>query len=173
MKKALIVALMFVMLAGVSLAKNLPKGTREIDVQGSFDGNMGAGFSLFLALGYGYFPVDKLEVCVAAAVMHTDAVTLYAPAVSVQYNFDLGSGNNIVPFVGANIGWGFMDYHPGVAENGFVYGIEAGVKYFVVKNLAINLSVDRDWATGKLFDDKNANMIDNNLTVNLGLRFFF
>lgn len=166
MKKILLALMLVLCLVSAAAAKTLPTGTQEIDVSGSFDNQSGAGKSLFLALGWGYFPIDNLELVVAGAYMRNSYFSLYAPALGAQYNFDIG--NEFVPFVGLNLGWGFTDFKEGPDLNGFVYGIEGGVKYFLTANFALNLAIDYDWATDKLFDG-----YDNNLTANLGLRYFF
>lgn len=167
MKKLLLALIMLLCLVSVAAAKTLPAGTQEIDLNGSFDGKSGAGTSIFLSGGWGYFVIDNLQLCVAGAYMRNSYFSLYAPAASAQYNFDIGS-NEFVPFAGINIGWGLTDYREGKDLNGFVYGLEAGLKYFLTNNFALNLSVDYDWATDLLFDGH-----DNNLTANLGLRYFF
>lgn len=152
-------------------AQMLSKGTMEIDIAGNFDPKGAAGSQVFVALGFGYFVIDNLELAAAIAFISDDYEKGYHPAVGAQYNFDLGS--KFVPFVGMNVGWGIWDYKNVEDTNGFVYGIEAGLKYFITKNLALNLSVDYDRSTGDIWMEKDGKMVDNNWGINFGLRYFF
>lgn len=170
MKKILIVLLMVLCLAGTSYAKMMPQGMQEIDVEGSLDGKSGAGTSIWLAGGWGYFIIDNLELQIAGAFMRNAYFNLYAPALGAVYSFDIGS--DFIPFAGINIGWGFTDYREGKDLNAFVYGIEGGVNYFLSDNVAIDAAVDWDWATDNIFDDNDGKMTNNNLTAHTGLRYF-
>ena len=78
-----------------------------------------------------------------------------------------------MPFIGLNVGWGIWDYKDIEDTDGFVYGGEAGVKYFITDSLALSASIDYDLSTGKIWTEKDGSMVDNNWGINWGLRYFF
>ena len=167
------IGFMLVVLAAAVIAGNaqmLSKGTMELDINGDFDHKGPAGEQVYTSLGLGYFIMDGLELAAAAAYLHDDYADSYHPAIGVQYNFDLGY--KIVPFIGGNLGWGIWDYEDTEDKDGFVYGVEAGLKYFFTDNLALSVSFDYDWATAKLWSEKDG-LVDNNWGIRWGLRFFF
>jgi len=154
-----------------SFAQMLSKGTMELDISGNYDPKGAAGNQVFTALGFGYFVIDNLELAAAGAFIYDDYEIGYHPAIGAQYNINLGC--KLVPFVGINLGWGFWDYKDVEDTDGFVYGAEAGLKYFITESLALSASVDYDLSPSKIWMEKDGKMIDNNFGVNWGLRYFF
>ncbi len=163
----LLIALTTVMAHGQMLSQ----GTWELDVSGNYDHRSAAGKSFWTALGVGYFVVDNLEVAVAGAYIYNDYQTGYHPAVGIQYNIDLGM--KLVPFFGGDLGWGYWDNKNADNQNGFVYGIDAGLKYFLVENVALSASVHANWSNDDLWVEDEGKMVNNDLSRNLGLRFYF
>ena len=152
-------------------AQMLSKGTMELDIAGNYDPKGSAGNQIWTALGFGYFVIDNLELAAAGAFIYDDYEIGYHPAVGAQYNLNLGC--KLVPFIGLNLGWGIWDYKNIENTDGFVYGGEVGVKYFITDSLALSASIDYDLSTGKIWTEKDGNMVDNNWGVNWGLRYFF
>lgn len=152
-------------------APKLSQGTMEFDVEGSFDDKGAAGSQLWVGLGFGYFVIDNLELAIAGAYINNDYQTGYHPAIGVQYNFNLGG--KLVPFIGANLGLGIWHNKDTENQNGFVYGIEAGLKYFLADNVALSFAVDADWSNEDLWAEKDGKMSDNDLSCHLGLRYYF
>jgi outer membrane protein W len=152
-------------------APMLSKGTMELDIEGSFDDKGAAGSQLWIGIGFGYFVADNLELEIAGAYINNDYQTGYHPAVGVQYNFNLGS--KFIPFIGANLGWGIWHNKNAKDVNGFVYGIEGGVKYYLADNVALSFSIDADWSNEDLWAEKDGKMSNNDLSCHLGLRYYF
>ena len=152
-------------------AQMLSKGTMELEFEGNYDPKGAAGNQFFVAPGFGYYVVDNLELAVAGAFIYDDYETGYHPALGAQYNINLG--NKLVPFVGINLGWGIWRYKEVDNIDGFVYGAEAGLKYFLTDSLALAVSVDYDLSTDDLWMEKNGKMVDNNWGIAWGLRYNF
>lgn len=152
-------------------AQMLSKGTKELDISGNFDPKGPAGTQVWTALGFGYFVMDNLELAVAGAFIYDDYETGYHPAIGAQYNIDLEC--KFVPFVGANLGWGIWDYKDVEDIDGFVYGIEGGLKYFITDSLALSGSIDYDLSTGDIWMEDDGTMVDSNWGIFWGLRYFF
>ncbi|MBU0716076.1 MAG: hypothetical protein KJ964_12030 [Verrucomicrobia bacterium] len=169
-KLAIVVVLSLATIIG-SYAQMLSQGTKELDISGNFDPKGAAGTQIWTALGFGYFVADNLELAVAGAFIYDDYEIGYHPAVGAQYNFDLGC--KLVPFIGLNLGWGIWDYKDVENTDGFVYGGEVGVKYFITESLALSASIDYDLSTGDIWMEKDGKMVDNNWGVAWGLRYFF
>lgn len=167
------VVIVFCSLAiGISgYAQMLKQGTMELDINGSFDAKGPAGNQVSTALGFGYYIVDNLEIAAAGAFIHDDYETGYHPAIDAQYNFNLGC--KLVPFIGINAGWGIWRYKEVDNADGFVYGAEAGLKYYLTESLAVTVSVDYDLSTGDIWTEKDGKMVDNNWGVAWGLRYSF
>lgn len=76
-----------------------------------------------------------------------------------EYNFL--TNTPWVPFVRGTAGY----VHPNTGDDGGLFDIDAGVKYFFRRNLAISASVGGGWTTnGDSSFEKQ---------VNLGLKFYF
>lgn len=182
MKKLVVLLVAIAACAAVSAhGQMLSQGTMELDVFGSYD-NKGAGGSVFqTGVGFGYFVIDNLEAAAAFYFYHDDYTDGYHPALGLQYNFnlvELGLGDSdllrkTVPFVGGNIGWGIWNMDDADNIDAFVYGVEAGVKYFLVENVALSLSVDADWSSEDLWYEKDGKMADSDIAAHWGLRYFF
>ena len=170
MKKHLLLVMLALAVAG-SQAQMLDQGTMAIDLEGNFDHKSAAGSQVWTGLGFGYFPIDKLELIAAGYFLHDDYDTGYHPALGAQYHVDLGC--RLVPFVGVNLGWGIWDHKDADDQDGFVYGVEAGLKYYLTDNLAVSAAFDYDWSTGDLWSEKEGQLVDNNWGLHWGLRFSF
>ena len=89
------------------------------------------GFQASGNVGIGYYLTDNWEVAVHQQVGYSDLVpgtSLDAStALAVDYNIPLGDHGQIVPFVGANIGY---VYGKGITDT-WEAAPEAGVKYYV------------------------------------------
>ncbi len=171
MKRFAMASICSLMICAGSYAQMLDQGTMELDVNGNYDPKGAAGKQFWTAVGFGYYVVDNLELAAAFAFINDDYETGYHPALDAQYN--IRTGCKLVPFVGLNIGWGIWNYEEADNTDGFVYGAEAGLKYFLTENLALTAAVDYDLSTGDLWVEKNGKMVDNNWGINWGLRYNF
>lgn len=171
MKKfAIIVILSLATIIG-GYAQMLSQGTKEIEIEGSFDYKSPAGTQIWTALGFGYYVIDNFELMGVGYFSYDDYTIGIHPAIGAEYNFNLGY--KLVPFVGVDLGWGIWDYKEAEDIDGFVYGFEAGLKYFIFENFALSVSADYDLSTADLWMEKGGNMVDTNWGVRWGLRYFF
>lgn len=171
MRKMTLAAIVSLALSISGYAQLLSQGTMELDITGNFDPKGSAGSQIWAGLGCGYYVIDNLEVDAAFAFINDDYETGYHPAIGSQYNFNLGY--KLVPFVGINLGWGIWNYKEIEDENGFVYGGEAGLKYFLTDSLALSAAVDYDQSAGDIWMEKDGKMVDHNWGVNWNLRYNF
>lgn len=171
MKKLAIIVILSLATSIAGYAQMLSKGTKELEIQGNFDPDGAAGTQIWTGLGLGYFVVDNFELAIAGTFNYDDYKTGYQPAVGAQYNLNLGC--KLVPFAGVNVGWSIWNYQDGENTDDFVYGAEAGLKYFITESLALSVSVDYDRSTGDIWMEKNGKMVDTNWGVLWGLRYFF
>lgn len=159
-------------LACASQAASLKQGTQEIVVEGLFDPDTAADQQLDLSLGYGQFIQDNLEVGGEVAFSDNDVATAYGFAGLVEYNFD--QGTEIVPFVGASLGWAKAEVDVGDEDfdnDALVLGVSAGLKYFLAENVAVSGDVTYEWASDEIYDSDDG-LEDTDLTLNLGMRFY-
>lgn len=171
MKRIIAIAVFSLAIGISSYAQMLSQGTMELDISGNFDAKGPAGNQVWTALGFGYYVIDNLELAAAGAFIYDDYETGYHPAIDAQYNFNLGY--KLVPFIGINAGWGIWRYKEVDNADGFVYGGEAGLKYFITENLALSAAVDYDLSTGDIWTEKDGKMVDNNWGIAWGLRYNF
>jgi len=130
-----------------------------------------AGTAIDIDVGYGYFFIDNLEGLVNIVFYDDDDFTAYGAGIAGEYNFDFGT--ELVPYLGAGMGYRKSDPKYLNSEDAFVMGMSGGVKYFLAENVALDTSLDFEYATAKIYPKKNQKFTDTDLTVNVGLRFFF
>lgn len=171
MKKFTIIVVFSLATIVAGYAQLLKQGTKELDFEGNWDPKGAAGNQFWTGIGFGYYVIDNLELVAAGAFIYDDYEIGYHPAVGAQYNFNLGY--KLVPFIGINLGWGIWDYKDVEDTDGFVYGGEAGVKYFITEGLALSVSFDYDQSAGKIWMEKDGKMVDNNWGPRWGLRYNF
>jgi outer membrane protein W len=157
-------------LAGSVYGASLKQGTQEIVVEGLFDADGAAGDELDLSLKYGQFIQDNIEVGAFAGFSDNDVVNTYEIGGFGEYNIDLG--NELVPYVGAGIGWISLEADDSDAdEDGYgIYG-EVGVKYFLAENVAVSAAGIYEWASEDVYVE-DGEATDDNITLNLAMRFY-
>lgn len=171
MKKLLGILAFAACLAGWAQAQTLTAGNQELVVGGLLDPDTAADTQFDLSAKYGYFVADYLEVGGAAAISDNDAISSYGLGGFVEYNFDLGT--EVVPYVGAGLGWLNVDYDIVDEDNDALeFSGYGGVKYFIVQNIAISGELEFDWASEEIYLEDD-DVADTNIQINLGMRFFF
>lgn len=168
MKKAVALVLC-TLVAGAVHAASLKQGTQEIVVEGLFDPDAPGDQQLDLSITYGQFIQDNLEVGVEGSFSDNDLLSTYGIAGFAEYNFD--QGTELVPFVGAGIGWINTDPDEGSSEDAVAVSVSAGVKYFLAENVAIRADVTYTWASEDVFLEDD-DVSDTDLAVNLGMAFY-
>ena len=130
--------------AGGDVGPDLQQGRREISVTGSPDFLGPTGDTLNVSAGYGVYVRDRLLVR-ASFIYNT--VEDIAPGendfrareadIASEYHFDIGLV--LVPYVGGELGWRRSKWASDV-ESGAIYGLRAGLKYFIADNVAIDFA---------------------------------
>lgn len=168
MKKVLALACC-VLIAGAVHAASLSEGTQEIVVSGLFDPDAAFDSQLDLDIKYGKFIQDDLEIGAEGAVSDNDAISTYGIGGFAEYNFE--QGTELVPYVGASVGWASVDPDHGDSADALYFGVLGGAKYFLAENVAILGNVQFEWATEDVYPEDNE-LSDTDLTLNLGMAFY-
>jgi hypothetical protein len=170
-----------VLAAAAGASDETTRGSREVYVSGGVQSSGTAS----LVVRYGQAVKDGLEAGVLAGAGGTPASSWYLAGLFAEYSLDLGS--RFVPFVGASFDhrstYGRKVYAKtpsaaatvppppdGIWRHAIGAGAEAGLKWFVARNLALSAAVHAD-----VPGDKNTRLRPDmtNWSVALGTRFFF
>jgi len=162
---------MLVMLsAGAAQAQMWPmtEGTQEIHVDGLMQWDGPAGESVSLSLGYGYFLFENVEAGMRLAYQDDGMQRIRSVAGFVEQNY--GVGWWLTPYIGGSLG--LVSSSRTEDSNALGLALRVGVKYFMVQDLALDLSARQEMATGKVYlnDGRSRHM---RTSLDLGLRYFF
>lgn len=139
---------------------NLPmldKGVKELGLSGKLNWEEDTVYSFDIS--YGQFFTPNWLLGVEAGISGVDGDQDYRAGLFAEYNFL--TNTPWVPFVRGTAGY----VHPNSGEDGGLFDIDAGIKYFFRTNLAISASIGGGWTTNGDSDFEKQ--------VNLGLRFYF
>lgn len=162
---------------GASTTPLLNRGTQELSVAGRLDIIRADELDYDLEGSYGYFFRDGWEVgaqIVAADFGGRDRLEI---AGFTEYNFIRNS--DLVPYVGGGIGIVTADFDRNIVigtplddDDGLVFDVEGGVKFFVRPYMAISIGINFKFATEDVFETFNE--IEDNLTsLKIGMRYYF
>ncbi len=162
--------LLLLITAGTAQAQMWPmtEGTQEIHADGLMQWDGPAGQETSLSLGYGYFLFENVEAGMRLAYRDDGMQRLRSLAGFVEQNY--GVGWWLTPYIGGSLG--LVSSSRTADSNALALGLRAGVKYFMVQDLALDLSLSQEMATGKVYlnDGRSRHM---RTSMDLGLRFFF
>ena len=170
MKKWIIIAAILAV-ACSSYGQLLTAGTQEVRLDGMIDFESAWGTDIDFNLGYGYFVLDSIEIGGGITLMNNDEWTAWGLSAFGEYNFDLGM--ELVPFAGVGLGWGTYDFDKGDSNSAFILAGYAGVKYFIVDNVAIVAKLQTEWASEKVYPKKDYKYTDTNAEVTFGVSCYF
>jgi hypothetical protein len=155
----------------------LDKGTQELSLSGRLEAPGSGHINYDIDASYGYFIRDGWEVGVQALAADFGGMDRIEIAGFSEYNFKRRS--NMVPYVGGAIGLVSADFGDNVVlsstlddNDGLVFDMEGGVKFFVRPYMAISLAIDFKFSTDDVFATKDS--VDDNLTsIKIGMRYYF
>ena len=155
------------MLASSASAQMWPlsEGTQEIQVNGFMQRNGPGGDYTELKLGYGYFIDAGVEIGPRFAMFDQDGDSSYGLDAYMEYHYPVA--DNLAPYAGFALG-----YFGAEEEAAATITVSAGCKFFMVEDLALDISLNHTVATGDVFrNDEEYDSFRSNLS--LGLRFFY
>lgn len=154
----------------------LDQGTRELSVAGRVEFPDFDEVDYDLNASYGYFFRDGWETGVRVGAADFGGVDRFNISGFTEYNFN--RNRNWVPYIGAALGLASVEFDDGVDastdldDDGWVFDVETGIKWFVRPYMAITTSIDFQVATDDIFATGDA--VEDNLTsIRLGMRFYF
>jgi opacity protein-like surface antigen len=176
MKKWLVLSMIAALASASFAAENqvtpsLKEGTQEIVVSGMYDPNSLEGAATAAGLTYGYFIMDSLEIGAGVAYADAEAVGTSIDANAfVEYNFDLGTP--LVPFLGAKVGYQYLDYERVDTDSAVAGTASAGIKYFLADNVAIRAAMNGSIASEDVYSDDDGTVSDTDFNLTLGMAFY-
>ena len=153
------------------------KGASELAVDGMMDFATFQGVETELEVRYGYFFIDRLSVGPKAMLYNNDAVNHFGLGAAAEYNFQLPPnykplfGTDLVPFLGGSVEYRHAKLFD-EKESAVVFAADAGVKFFLTDTTALTFSLLGELATEDIYDD-DLDATDKNLSLQLGMRFYF
>lgn len=146
----------------------LTEGTQEIQVNGFMEWNGPKGDYTELKLGYGYFITEGVEVGPRFSMTNQGGPDSFGIDAYVENHYM--AAENVAPYLGAALGYqtnSDADDSAAVALT-----ISGGCKFFMVEDLALDLSLNHTQATGDVFFS-DGNYESNTTNLSVGLRFFY
>jgi hypothetical protein len=155
----------------------LDDGTQELSVAGTIDIPESDEIDYDIDGSYGYFIRDGLEIGVEVSGSDIDGADRLEIGGFTEYNFR--RDQMLVPYVGGGLGLVSADFDETIeldtpidGEDGAVFNIEGGVKFFLTPYMAISTAIDFSVSTEDVFETDDA--IEDNLTsFKVGMRYYF
>ncbi|WP_298038537.1 OmpA family protein [uncultured Desulfuromonas sp.] len=144
MTQAILVLVIFGLLAGTALAENRAGSLTLAPTIGGyvFDGDQGLEDDLTYGVGLGYNFTKNWAAELAYNYVNTesefgtlDDFEVYVARLNALYNFR--ADKDLVPFLSAGPGWTFLDSDTKGGESNALFNYGGGLNYFVTKNLAL------------------------------------
>jgi hypothetical protein len=171
--KKLIIILALATLAGTSYAGALDLGSQELGVSGLLDFDTLDGTYVDVQVKYGYFWIDDLEFGGVISFRDDNRLQEWKLGGFAEYNFRIDSP--VTPYIGAALTYGDSDITIGAIKEGtgaIVGDFNAGIKYFLVENVALDTDFVFSIASDDIFPEKDK-VSDTDWKWRLGLRFYF
>lgn len=173
MKKRSIILFVF-LTAGFALHASaqqmwpLMEGTQEIQLSGSLDWDSSTGDRTELNLGYGYFLAEGIEVGPRISMLTDDDNDMLALDAYIEYHYPVA--DNLAPYAGFSLG--LFNNDKGADSTAAGATISFGCKFFLVEDLALDLSFNHTQSTADVFVAEDSS--DSHRSgVKVGLRFFY
>lgn len=155
----------------------LEQGTQELSISGNLELPESDELDYDIDGSYGYFIRDGLEIGGRVGASDFGGQDRFEISGFAEYNFMRDS--NLVPYVGGGIGLVTADFGDDLVvgtpiddDDGLVFDIEGGVKYFLQEYMAISAGIDFKLSTEDVF--AAGEEIEDNLTsIKIGMRYYF
>jgi len=130
-------------------------------------------------VGVGYFITDMFEVGPEIGYLSTeketsgskDENTMWSLGVKANAHFNLDM--QMVPYVGVNLGFGSID-NGDTDDSSFLYGVQAGVDYFITESVSVNPELRYTMGSFKLGSPGNEMDYDySDLSLMIGIAAHF
>ncbi len=169
--KTIAFALSLVCIAGATASAQmwpLSEGTQEIQVGGFVNWNGRNDERTELKLGYGYFIEHDFVVGPRFSMGHDSDDALFTFEAYTEYHFPI---NDVVaPYIGGSLG--YANNNKADKSSAVTLSLSAGCKFFIVEDLALDLSVNHTQATERIFLS-DLDFERNRTSIEFGLRFFY
>lgn len=154
----------------------LDRGTRELSIAGQIEIPDLDEIDYDLDFSYGYFFRDGWEAGIRISAADFGGADRASLGGFTEFNFN--RTGKWVPFIGGGLGLISADFEDNISlqseldDDGLVFNVEGGGKYFIRPYIAISLSVQFEVATEDLFATDDA--IEDSLSrINVGMRYYF
>lgn len=166
------------LLADSDVKPMLQQGTQEVSIAGRLEFPDFDRLDYDLDGSYGYFFRDGWEVGARIGASDFGGTDRVDVGIFTEYNFNRDS--QWVPYVGAAIGIGAVDFDDGDFDastelnddEGAIFDIAMGVKWFVRPHMAISTAINFQFATEDVYATDDS-LEDNITTLQIGMRFYF
>lgn len=164
--------------AGSSVADevaDLSVGTHNVRGDVVVDTDTAVGDTIAFELGYSVFHDENYELGLLVLIQDDRNIERQGISFSIEQN--LPTGFPLVPYLGASIGYGWIDTNDDNPEEDGVFArATAGLKLFLRPNIAATAAAHYSvaLANDQLFlDDSSTGLDDKNLEFAFGLRVYF
>jgi opacity protein-like surface antigen len=182
MKKIIIAAValgfLFTGAAWAQVTPNLDQGTSQLGINGSWDNNSALGYQFNFGGSYYYSLSDNFQLGGVLGWQSNDLSDTFLGGVEGVYNITTGSA--WVPFLTLGALYAGVEVDDDVYNNtneadkdAWVGRLGGGVKYFLTNDVALSLSLNYDLASKDIYPDEDGNVDDYNISMLLGLQFYF
>ena len=189
MRNWIVFALMLAMVS-VSYGSPMFKGAKELAIEGLFDSDGLDGEYADFSLFYGEYAEDNLELGFQVRVIDTENTEQWRAGVRFEYN---NTDFEVVPYVALTLEYAYYEIGTIEAEtvaadgtvtteeveiedaddDAFIVGGHAGLKIFLGGNVAVSAALVYEWATESIYATEGTELDDTDMTLRLGMRFFF
>jgi hypothetical protein len=176
-KSSLVVFAFAAVLCMVSSARAqdpmLQRGVKELALSGVLDFEQAGDPLLDLNGRYGYFLQNLFEIGGFAEIAgNFDDVFRYGVGGFAELHFPPLMAS-AVPYVGADLGFSFVDTDLGEDNAALIFRPRAGLKWFVREYFAIDTSFFVALATDDIFQNDRNDLDPYDIGLRLGLRLYF
>ena len=176
MRKYLALLVVMALATCVCAQPSIIEGTRELALEAEWDGEGPTGSLLSLAVGYGVFVRDGIEV--GGLLGYTSVEDYGGPGSDwkewaiggfAEYHFDMASMT--VPYVGVRAWYDNYELNS-LDDSAFVYGPRVGIKHFLADNVAVDVALEYMLASEDIFVN-DGEYEDSDLSLLVGIRAMF